>query len=139
MSTTKNVYTRNFNKLEKLGIIDLITSGQSAAKSESSGFMDLHFDRLYEEDGTIVIALAHYFKQNGDMCCDPDMQLRVYPEHRMAEALTFQQALPPVYRSVYPAPGKVNPRLKKELNSFLSTWLRNCVSQGHRFTSSVEG
>lgn len=139
MSTTKNVYTRNFNKLEKLGIIDLITSGKSAAKSESSGFMDLHFDRLYEEDGSIIIALAHYYKQNGDMCSDPDMQLRVYPEHRMAEALTFQQANPPVYQEVYPAPGKVNPRLKKELNSFLSTWLRNCVSQGHRFTSSVEG
>jgi len=111
----------------------------TAAKSESSGFMDLHFDRLYEEDGSVIIALAHYFKQNGDMCSDPDMQLRVYPEHRMAEALTFQQANPPVYQEVYPAPGKVNPRLKKKLNSFLSTWLRNCVSQGHRFTSSVEG
>lgn len=138
MSATKNVYTHNFNKLEKLGIIDLINSGKSAGKSEVSGFMDLHFDRLYEEDGSVIIALAHYFKQNGDMCSDPDMQLRVYPEHRMAEALTFQQAIPSMYQEVYPASGKVNPRLKKELNGFLSTWLRNCITQGHSFISSRE-
>jgi len=132
MST--DIYNRNFDKLEKLGIIDLINTRKEAAKSKCDGFMDLHFDRLYEEDGTVIIALAHYFKQNGDLCSDPDMQIRVHPEQRTAEALTFQQALPPVYQEVYPAPGKVIPRLKKELNSFLSTWLHNCIQQGHKFT-----
>jgi len=131
------IYNRNFNKLEKLGIIDLINTRKEAAKSESAGFMDLHFDRLYEENGAVIIALAQYFKQNGDSCCDPDMQIRIHPEQHMAETLTFQQAIPPIYQEVYPAPGKVNPRLKKELNSFLSTWLRNCIQQGHRFTAEA--
>jgi len=126
------IYERNFNKLVKLGVLELIHTEIEAAKSESEGFMDLHFDRLYEEDGTVVIALAHYFKQNGDLCSDPDMQIRIDPEQRMAEALTFQQAMPPIYQEVYPAPGKINPRLKKELNSFLSTWLGNCIQQGHK-------
>lgn len=131
------IYNRNFNKLEKLGIIELITTRKEAAKSESTGFMDLHFDRLYEEDGAVIIALAQYFKQNGDSCCDPDMQIRIHPEQRMAEALTFQQAIPPIYQEVYPAPGKVRPQLKKDLNNFLSTWLRNCIQQGHRFTAEA--
>jgi hypothetical protein len=122
---------------ERLGIIALIESGSEAAKSEVPGFMALCFDRLYDEDGAVVIALAHYFKQSGDLCADPDMEIRVYPEQRMAEALTFQQAIPPVYQQVYPSPGKVIPALKNSLNSFLLTWLDNAARQGHGFTKGA--
>ena len=51
----------------------------------------------------------------------------------MAEALIFQQAIPPIYQQVYPAPGKVIPALKRSLNSFLLTWLNNAIAQGHSF------
>lgn len=127
------IYERIYRKLERLGVIALIEAKTDAAKSAAPGFMDLHFDRLHAQDGAVVIALAHYFKQNGDSCCDPDMQIRVFPAQRMGEALTFQQAIPPVYTEVYPEPGKVNPRAKKDLNAFLDTWLRNALDQGHRF------
>ena len=50
----------------------------------------------------------------------------------MIEALTFQQAIPPIYQEVYPEPGKLIPQLKRELNDFLKTWLINLLSQGHR-------
>jgi uncharacterized protein YqiB (DUF1249 family) len=72
-------------------------------------------------------------EQNGDLCCDPDMEFRVDIEHRTAEALTFQMAIPPVYQRVYSDSGKVNVALRKALNEFLADWLRNCVAQGHRF------
>lgn len=65
------------------------------------------------------------------------MEIRIYPARGIAEALTFQQAIPPIYQEVYPAPGKVAPKLKRELNSFLNTWLRNCLAQGHRFTGAA--
>ena len=54
--------------------------------------------------------------------------------HGMVEALMFQQAIPPIYSLVYPEPGKVAPKVKKDLNSFLSFWLRNLKEQGHRLT-----
>ena len=127
------IYERIYQKLEQLGITGLIDSGTEAAKSTASGFMDLSFDRLYDEEGAVVIALAHYYKQNGDLCADPDMEIRVYPQRGMAEALTFQQAIPPIYQQVYPAPGKVIPRLKTSLNTFLLTWLTNAIAQGHSF------
>jgi hypothetical protein len=38
----------------------------------------------------------------------------------------------------HPAPGKVIPALKKDLNSFLLTWLTNAIQQGHSFTN-LEG
>jgi len=81
----------------------------------------------------------------------------------MAEAFSFQQAIPPVYQEVFdnsfqtlsrlfvpdavylthpcvrtsplpgldPEPGKVYPRLKKDLNAFLRQWLTNLIDQGH--------
>ncbi|MGQ0524557.1 MAG: DUF1249 domain-containing protein, partial [Betaproteobacteria bacterium] len=124
---------RIYQKLEQLGIVGLIEAKTEAAASTVSGFMDLHFDRLHEHGGAVVIALAHYFEQNGDLCCDPDMQVRVDPARRIAEALTFQQAIPPVYTEVYPEPGKVNGHARQSLNSFLDGWLRNAIAQGHRF------
>ena len=127
------IYERIYRQLEQLGIIALVELNTAAAKSSVPGFMDLHFDRLYDEEGAVIISLAHYFKQNGDLCCDPDMEIRIFPDRKMAEALTFQQAIPPIYQRVYPQPGFVNLRLKKDLNSFLATWLRNCIAQGHSF------
>lgn len=127
------IHDQIFARLERLGIIDLIASNADSAKSTASSFMDLHFDRLYEQDGCIVITLAHYFEQCGDLCCDPDMEIRVDTAGRTAEALTYQQAIPPVYQRVYTDDGKVNTALKAALNSFLSTWLGNCIAQGHGF------
>ena len=54
------------------------------------------------------------------------------PRHGRLEALTFQQAIPPVYQEVYPEPGRYYRKLKRDLNSFLTTWLRNLKDQGHR-------
>lgn len=131
------IYEGIYKKLDKLGVLEVLVGGKGAAKSKSDGFMDLSLDVLYEEEpGVVRIALAHYFEQNGDLCADPDMEIRFYKDRGIAEALTFQMAMPPVYQEVYPEPGKVAPRLKKELNSFLNIWLKNCLNQGHSFRSA---
>ena len=59
------------------------------------------------------------------------MVVLVYPDLAMAEAYSFQQAIPPVYQEVYPEPGKVRPKLKQDLNSFLRQWLQNLIDQDH--------
>ena len=56
---------------------------------------------------------------------DPDMEVKIYPEIKTVEALTYQNAYMGVYHAVYPEPDKVNMKLKKELNLFLSQWLSN--------------
>lgn len=132
------LYETIYRKLDRLGAIAAIQSGKDYDKSHiGEPFMDLNMDVLERRADTIVIALSHYFQQNGDLCADPDMEIRIYPERAMAEALTFQQAIPPLYREVYPAPGKVVPELKRELNDFLNLWLNNCLRQGHRFTGAA--
>jgi len=134
----KFIYERIYDKLNKLGVIALIENNSEAAKSvvdPSGGFMDLCFDKLDDDRDKVRISLAHYYKQNGDLMCDPDMEILVYHGLNSAEALTFQMANPPIYQEVYPEPGKVNPKLKRQLNSFLNTWLKNAIDQGHHFTA----
>ena len=139
----RNTYEMIFHRLEQLGIdINTALDGPDSAKSVADpdgGFMDLHLDNLGTRGpaGSFDISLAHYFKQNGDMCCDPDMEIRVYPQWKMAEALTFQMTIPPVYQEVYPEPGKVYPKVKAELNHFLKMWLRTCINQGHSFKAPL--
>lgn len=131
------IYERIYKQLEKLGVITLIEREHGAAKSSAAGFMDLHFENFGRKDDVSLISLSHYYEQNGDLCFDPDMEIKVHLDLRMAEATMFRQAYPPVYTEVYPSPGKVNPRAKKSLNAFLATWLRNCEQQGHTFTGAA--
>ena len=124
---------RNYKKLMKLAP-DLwsLTQGD-ALKSQSSGLMDLHLDVLSvdQEAHKMVIALSHYYQHpSGDMIPDPDMELRIDRSLGMVEALTYQDSIR--FQSVYLEDGRYYPKLKKELNSFLGTWLRNCLSQGHK-------
>ena len=120
-----------YKKLAEL-LPELADNRPRNRKLEASGFMDLNVDVLYREDqDRFVIALSHYYKHGcGDMIADPDMEIAVMPGRRMAEALTYQDGFG--YRRVYPEPGKVDVRAKKDLNSFLNTWLSNLLSQGHR-------
>jgi uncharacterized protein YqiB (DUF1249 family) len=132
---SKTIYERIFKRLIQLGIDP--QNPPEYAKSRSKGFMDLNLDLLYKTTDCMGIALAHYFEQHGDLVPDPDMQIRVYPATKMAEALTYQDQFG--YREVYPQPGKVNIAAKKDLNIFLNQWLKNCLEQGHSFRKAGEG
>jgi uncharacterized protein YqiB (DUF1249 family) len=124
------IYEKNYKKLLHL-IPDLETASFEARKLKADGFMDLNIDMLYKEEDRTVMALSHYYKHpSGDMIPDPDMEIAVYPERKMVEALSYQDTFG--YRTVYPEENQVNPRAKKELNAFLSLWLANLISQGHR-------
>jgi len=96
--------------------------------------MQMGFERLEPDEGK----LSRPVLRGGigsdaallpDKVPDPDMTVRLW-RNGMAEALSFQDST--TYREVYPEPGKANLSAKKELNSFLSLWLRNLVNQGHK-------
>jgi uncharacterized protein YqiB (DUF1249 family) len=102
-----------------------------ALQSEHPPFMNLHLDVLDRQGTkTVTIALAHNYRQHGDVVPDPDMQIRFFLPQRRAEALTFQDAYG--YRQVYFGE-KVDLAAKRELNAFLRLWLRNCLKQQHQF------
>ena len=137
-------YERIFKKLDEILPLDEMLAehrreGHAARKLVSDGFMDLHVDTLTLEtsdNGFVwVVAIAHYYRVAGDSVPDPDMTIRVWPKLKQAEALTFQNSL--FYQEVYPEPGKVYPKLKRDLNEFLEMWLRNIIEQGHKGLSGL--
>lgn len=134
------VYEKIYKKLDRLiplGVKEL-QEGEGFIKLKSEGYMDLDVDSLRDkehpkggQDGhCFIIAMAHNHIQNGDVMADPDMEIAIYPEMKMAEALTYQQDGLGIYQRVYPEPGLVNVRMKRELNSFLNQWLDNLKNQG---------
>lgn len=117
----RTVYEMIFARLQQMGIINENGEMQTSyMKFVSSGLMPLNVDKLTYD----TIALAHNGKQNGDVMADPDIEVRIYPDLKMAEALTFRNDYMGIYQEVYPEPGKYYPKLKKELNDFLNNWLK---------------
>lgn len=141
----RSLFEQSYRRLEEI-IGRPLTDLQSGVvyRLQAEHFMDLVIEVLPQDrpTGAMVLSIAHYFVQRGDLCEDPEMEVRVLPprggDPGRVEALTFQQSLPPVYSVVYPEPGKVVPRLKRELNAFLGVWLRNLKAQGHRLVSKPE-
>jgi len=127
-----------FDKMQRIGILDAegkLTTGEYT-KLENKPYMPLSIDRLpSEKENTIQISMAHNYIQNGDVMADPDMEIRIYPELKAVEALTYQQDGLGIYQQVYPEPGMVNLRRKRELNKFLNSWLSNLIKQGFRVTA----
>jgi len=98
---TKSIYERIYQKLSQLINFKQLKK-KSYLKYESAGFMDLHIDFLrYEEKDSFIIAMAHNYRQNGDVMADPDMEIRIFPQLKMAEALTFQQDNLGIFQRVY--------------------------------------
>ena len=130
----KTVYELNFELLVKLGIItkEGFPTFQESKKMKSGAFMDLNLDYLINTKKGIVISMAHNFVQNGDVMADPDMEIRIVKGAPMVEALSYRQDAMGINNHVYTdeTETKYYPSVKKELNSFLNTWLKNLVSQG---------
>lgn len=129
---SKIFYERIYKLLEN--IYGDLNNLPSYLKLKSEGFMDLNMDKLYRESesNSITIALSHYYKHpSGDMIPDPDMEIRIYPDRKIAEALSYQDAY--TYKVVYDENDqKVYPGNKKELNIFLLIWLENLKKQGFK-------
>ena len=120
------VYERLYNELQAL-VVDWDFSYLKFEAGE--GFMPLVIEKLTEDDEQIVISMTHYFKQNGDLIPDPDMEIRVKVKDKVAEALSFRDQYS--YRQVYH--GKmINLQTKRELNWFLQCWLKNIKAQGYQ-------
>jgi len=101
----------------------------AAGKLTAAGFMDLHYDVLDCRLNRVDIALAHYYKQNGDSVPDPDMRIWLDLEKRMAYPMSFQNSI--TYRACIDENDRVRTQELQQQSVFLSQWLRNLKSQGH--------
>lgn len=121
--------TRLYQKLLRVAPELRQTAGH--AKSKVSGLMDLNLDVLERSQDYMRIALSHYWLHpSGDMIPDPDMEIAVFLDDGLAEALAYQDVF--IYEVAY-LDGETLPVLEvyTRLNVFLEQWLENLIEQGH--------
>ena len=132
-------YSAIFNKLNKVipNLKGNLENGYVFGKSsfgDNSALMDLSLNVIdKDESGRYTITLSHYYKDNGELIADPDMQIRIDFENQIAEALTYQDYLS--YMQVYPMKdGKpmVDFKQKKAQNKFLTNWLSNLIKNKYQ-------
>lgn len=99
---------------------------------ESSGFEPLSVERL----GANRVSIMHTFTQNGDLMYDPDIVIELDSNEETVQAVSYEQSDMGLYQEVY-AGNRINTKLQKDINSFLSDWLNNIVQQGFLPTRAV--
>lgn len=130
MNDLITICNKNYQLLNEIlpkGIEHFMTTKQNYYKLKAAGYMDLNIEKI----GSNRIAMAHNGILNGDNMADPDMEILVNIEHRFITACTYQNDYVGIYQDVF-EDGIINQKLKKELNYFLNTWLKNVRAQGHR-------
>jgi uncharacterized protein YqiB (DUF1249 family) len=125
------LYESNFVRLGWL-VGDLRALG-SAAVSRVAGDCDLHLKPLELSRYTSVLRLTYEFTVDAAPLHDPDLEVCVYHDARLAEVRSFRG-----YQR-HPQLARLHSELKRELdqrwarNMMLNKWLEYCAERGHRF------
>ena len=102
-----------------LKLVDGLGRNNSRKIDNTNGtFMTVHVEQI----GQNRYSIAHYFTQEGDLCCDPDMEFVL--RDGMVFPVTFQQAIPPIYQD-----GSEDARLQSSLVEFANGWMANIKEQ----------
>lgn len=133
INTRRDRFSMNFKRLLQIApdLIERLERGEEVyGKSIKTGYDDFSIELIFTDKTGYYLALAHYYKQNGDLVPDPDMQILVDPEMEVIQALAFQNAryYREVYNDIYDRK-LVNPKEKKAQNAFLEDWLKNLIAQ----------
>jgi uncharacterized protein len=125
------LYESNFVRLGWL--VDNLRDVSSTRISHSAEDCDLHLTPLELSRYTSVFRLTYEFAGEGEPIRDPDLEVCVYHDARLAEARTFRG----FQRHAQLA--KLQSGLKRELdqrwtrNMMLNKWLEYCAERGHHF------
>jgi hypothetical protein len=107
--------------------------------SSVQGDCDLHFEVLEHAPYTSMLRLTYLFDGNGGSVADPDLELRVYHDARLAEASAcgrwIRHASLEHVRAGIPA--QLGERWLR--NMLLNKWLDYCLDRGHAFHAAAGG
>jgi hypothetical protein len=120
---------------------DLLTHGlsefmkhQKYLRLKTPGFMDLVIEAIDAEQ----FSMAHYFEQNGDLMKDPEMVMMVRHDLMSVVPISFEMSNPQTYRTVFNDQCVADPKVVRELESFLEQWLKNIRLQGFQVVLDEE-
>jgi uncharacterized protein YqiB (DUF1249 family) len=125
------LYESNYIRLR--GIVDDVRGLSGHAVSRTPADCDLHLEVLEHAPYTSILRLTYLFGDTGDELADPDLELRVYHDARLAEASRCSRWVRhPALRSIRSATSAaLGDRWLR--NMMLNKWLDYLHDRGHRF------
>ncbi len=125
------LYESNYLRLR--GLVGDVRALAGRRVSRSPADCDLHLEVLEHSPYTSVLRLTYLFEQPEGESAEPDLEVRVYHDARLAEASRCARWVR------HPALESIRAGLSSSLgerwrrNMLLNKWLDYCVDRGHRF------
>lgn len=135
------LYESNYIRLHAL--VGDVRGLAGCSVSSAPGDLDLHVEALEHSPYTSILRLTYFFADPGTTVAEPDLEVRVYHDARLAEASRCaRRARHPGLASLQDGlPATLGERWRR--NMLLNKWLDYCAERGHRvgraagFTAAV--
>lgn len=130
------LYESNYVRLRGLAGDLRALSGRRVSRVPSD--CDLHLDTVEHSPYTTVFRLTYFFDDVPGPAADPDLEVRVYHDARLAEASRCGRWVR------HPGLASIRSRVSASLgerwlrNMLLNKWLDYCVERGHGFAAPPE-
>jgi uncharacterized protein YqiB (DUF1249 family) len=100
--------------------------------SSAPGDLDLHVEALEHSPYTSILRLTYFFPDAGAAVAEPDLEVRVYHDARLAEASRCSRHVrhPGLASLGAGLPSTLDARWRR--NMLLNKWLDYCTERGHR-------
>jgi len=132
-----SLYESNYLRLRAL--VGDVRRHAGKRVSRVQGDCDLHFEVLEHAPYTSMLRLTYLFEEPGSLVADPDLEVRVYHDARLAEASGcgrwIRHASLEHVRAGIPA--QLGERWLR--NMMLNKWLDYCLERGHAFDAAAGG
>jgi uncharacterized protein YqiB (DUF1249 family) len=126
-----SLYESNFIRLR--GLLGDVRTLAGRIVSTTPSDCDLHLEIVEHSPYTSVLRLTYFFDDAAEQVADPDLEVRVYHDARLAEASRCARWVR------HPGLETIRSDLSMGLgerwlrNMLLNKWLDYCVDRGHRF------
>jgi len=125
------LYESNYIRLRSLVGDVRRLSGSTVSRRPADP--DLHVETIEHCRYTTILRLTYFFDDHGAAVADPDLEVRVYHDARLAEASRCARWVrhPELSRLRSGLPTTLGERWRR--NMLLNKWLDYCAERGHRF------
>jgi uncharacterized protein YqiB (DUF1249 family) len=129
------LYESNYIRLRALLGDARALPGESV--SRTPGDLDLHVHAIEHCRYTTILRMTYLFGEAGGAVAEPDLEVRVYHDARLAEACGSATRLrhPGLAGLRDTLPAGLGERWLR--NMLLNKWLDYCAERGHRFAQAV--
>lgn len=129
------LYESNYIRLRAL--VGDVRGLAGRAVSSVPGDLDLHLEALEHSPYTSILRLTYFFADDEATVAEPDLEVRVYHDARLAEASRCSRQVrhPGLAGLQDGLPAALGERWRR--NMLLNKWLDYCAERGHRIRSAA--